>query len=112
MTLKDRCNAGEAKLDRVSAALLKPSTEVLDACEADLLEVIGLLEGASGKSEHLREGRQDLVRLLHRTRMLSLQVQQAANLCQGWAQLCLGQGYTDQGRPAVPLTEPRSSYEV
>src|SRR5690349_6164723 len=112
MTLKERCHAGEAKLEQVSAALLNPRIEVLDSCESDLLEVIGLLEGESGNSEQLIEGKQDLVRLLHRTRMLSLQVQQAANLCQGWAQLCLSHGYTEQGRPAVLLSEPRSSYEV
>jgi hypothetical protein len=34
------------------------------------------------------------------------------NLCQGWTQLGLSQGYTGDGRPAVPLSEPAASFEV
>jgi hypothetical protein len=41
-----------------------------------------------------------------------LQVQQAANLCQGWAQLRLSSGYTNQGTPVLPLSAPQVSYEV
>ena len=46
MTLKERCQAGEAKLEQVSTALLDPRPEILDHCEAELQEVIALLSEA------------------------------------------------------------------
>ena len=120
MTLKERCQAGEAKLEQVSNALLDPRPEILDHCEAELQEVITLLEGEPADSSALpavsirpaASDRTELLRLRHRIRLLALQVQNAVNLCQGWAQLGLSQGYTDEGRPAVPPSEPVASYEV
>jgi hypothetical protein len=124
MTLKQRCQAGEAKLEQVSTALLDPRPEILDRCEADLQDVIDLLEGkasperdpadspAPGFSEAAPSDKSDLLRLRHRIRLLALQVQQATNLCQGWAQLSLSQGYTDQGKPVLQLNQPQASYEV
>jgi len=116
MTLTERCQAGEAKLEQVSDALLDPRPEVLDRCEAELQEVIELLEsGTSGHSYHQPDhqiDRNELLRLRSKIRLLALQTQHATNLCQGWIQLALSEGYTDQGRPALPPSEPRSSYEV
>jgi len=54
----------------------------------------------------------DLLRLRIRIRLLGLQVQNSVNLCQGWTQMGLSQGYTDQGRPALPASEPLASFEV
>ena len=113
MTLKQRCQAGEAKLDQVSAALLDPRPEVLERCEADLEEIIAMLE--TGGAESIvapSSDKSDLLRLRNRIRLLALQAQQATNLCQGWAQLGLAEGYTDQGRPVLPPSEPQASYEV
>ena len=120
MTLKERCQAGEAKLEQVSNALLDPRPEILDHCEAELQEVITLLEGEPAdssarpavSSRPAASDKNELLRLRHRIRLLALQVQNAVNLCQGWAQLGLSQGYTDEGRPAVPPSEPVASYEV
>ena len=119
MTLKERCQAGEAKLEQISNALLDPRPEILDHCEAELQEVIVLLENGPlirPRTPLFPAGpcsdKNDLLRLRHRIRLLALQVQNAVNLCQGWAQLGLSQGYTDQGRPAVPPSEPQASYEV
>lgn len=126
MTLKQRCQAGEAKLEQLSHALLDPRPEILDYCEAELQEVIAMLTGEPPDSVAApaasdgprptdsadRADRDDLLRLRHRTRLLGMQVQNAANLCQGWIQLDLSQGYTEQGRPAVPLSEPAASFEV
>jgi len=132
MTLKERCQAGEAKLEQISNALLDPRPEILDHCEAELQEVVTLLQGdpADASADPAVSGRpaafdrpvasdrpdasdrSDLLRLRRRIRLLSLQVQSAINLCQGWAQLGLSQGYTDQGRPATPPSEPLASYEV
>ena len=113
MTLKQRCQAGEAKLDQVSAALLKPGPEVLERCEADLEEIIALLESdAATLPVDPPSDKADLLRLRNRIRLLALQTQQATNLCQGWAQLRLAEGYTDQGQPALPTSEPQASYEV
>jgi hypothetical protein len=126
MTLKQRCQAGEAKLEQVSNALLDPRPEILEYCEAELQEVVAILTGEPADSVAApavsdgprpadradRADRNDLLRLRHRTRLLGLQVQNAVNLCQGWIQMDLSQGYTEQGRPAVPLSEPAASFEV
>jgi hypothetical protein len=119
MTLKERCQAGESKLEQISNALLDPRPEILDHCEAELQEVIGMLSESVDSSVRpassdrpVASNRNDLVRLRIRIRLLGLQVQSAVNLCQGWIQMGLSQGYTDQGRPALPPNEPRASYEV
>ena len=70
MTLKQRCQAGEAKLDQVSAALLDPRPEVLDRCEADLEEIIAMLE--TGDAESIvgpSADKADLLRLRNRIRL-------------------------------------------
>jgi hypothetical protein len=108
MTLKERCQAGEAKLEQVSTALLDPRPEILDRCETELQEVADLLTSLPADSD----GRTDLLRLRRRVRLLDLQVQHSTNLCQGWIQLALSQGYTDQGRPALPPSQPQAIYEV
>jgi len=110
MTLKERCQAGEAKLEQVSNALLDPRPEILDHCEAELQEVVEMLSASSERPAI--SDRNDLLRLRIRIRLLGMQVQSALNLCQGWAQLGPSQGYTDQGRPALPPSEPLASYEV
>lgn len=110
MTLKERCQAGEAKLEQVSNALLDPRPEILDHCEAELQEVIEMLSVSVDRPT--ASDRNDLFRLRNRIRLLGLQVQTSVNLCQGWSQLVLSQGYTDQGRPALPPSEPLASYEV
>ena len=118
MTLKERCQAGEAKLEQVSTALLDPRPESLDRCEADLQDVIVLLEEATAenlpfdRANYSSSDRSDLLRLRRSVRLLALQAQHAANLCQGWAQLGLSEGYSDQGKPVLAPCEPRSSYEV
>ncbi len=119
MTLKERCQAGEAKLEQISNALLDPRPEILDHCETELQEVIGVLSESVDSSARpaasdrpVASDRNDLLKLRHRTRLVGLQVQNAINLCQGWTQLGLSQGYTDQGRPDLPLSEPQASYEV
>jgi hypothetical protein len=120
MTLKERCQAGEAKLERISNALLDPRPEILDHCQAELQEVIAILGGDSvgahaslpASGPPVASDRNALLRLRHRIRLLALQVQNAVNLCQGWTQLGVSQGYTEQGAPAVPLSEPLASYEV
>ena len=111
MTLKECCQAGDAKLEQVSNGLLDPRPEILDHCEAELQEVISIL-GPAGAMQAAPSDKNELLRLRRRIRMLALQVQNAINLCQGWTQLSLTEGYTDQGRPALPLSEPHASYEV
>jgi hypothetical protein len=113
MTLKERCQAGEAKLEQISSALLDPRPEILDHCDAELQEVVGMLsESVDAPARPDASDKNGLLRLRHRCRLVGLQVQNAINLCQGWAQLGLSQGYTDQGRPDLPLIEPQASYEV
>ena len=116
MTLKERCQAGESKLEQISNALLDPRPEILDHCESELQEVIGVLSESvnspAAPGQPQASDKNDLLKLRHRTRLLALQVQNAVNLCQGWTQMGMSQGYTDQGRPAVPPSESQASYEV
>jgi hypothetical protein len=71
-----------------------------------------LSESVDSPARPVSSDRRQLLRLRSRVRLLGLQVQNAVNLCQGWTQLGLSEGYTDQGRPALPLSEPQASYEV
>lgn len=114
MTIQERCKTAEAKLEEISIALLDYRPETLDHCDGVLQEIAGLLEGhALSPSElPIPDDRPALLRLRKRAALLGLQVHQAANLCQGWAQLRLSEGYTDQGRPVLPAREPQASYEV
>ena len=114
MTIKERCKTAEAKLEEISTALLDYRPETLDGCEAQLQEIAGLLDRESFEASELPvpADRSALLQLRKRSALLGLQVQQAANLCQGWAQLCLSEGYTSQGRPVLPSSAPQASYEV
>jgi len=118
MTIQERCKTAEAKLEEISTALLDYRPETLDRCEAELHEVVGLLACESASASMVSSeppvsaDRDALLRLRKRTSLLGLQVQQAANLCQGWAQLRLSSGYTNQGTPVLPLSAPQVSYEV
>jgi hypothetical protein len=113
MTPKEIFQESEARLDTVSRALLDPRPEILDYCEGQLQEVIESLEsaGSSGAAAGAEE-RAELVAFHRKLRLLAMQTQNAVNLCQGWTQLGLSQGYTDQGKPVPPLTEPQIGYEV
>jgi len=109
MTLTKRCQAGEAKLDAVARALADPRPEILNYCAGELQEVLDLLESAES---WVPSNRADLTRLRKKVRVLEMQTQNALNLLQGWTQLGLTQGYTEQGTPVLPLREPQSSYEA
>ena len=113
MTLEEDYRSSETKLDAVSKALLDPRPEILDYCESQLQEVIELLESANSRSGNATgETRSALIQLRRKVRLVAMQTQNAVNLCQGWSQLGLSQGYTEQGKPVLPLTEPQASYEV
>lgn len=112
MTLKEDCLTCEAKLDAVSKALSDPRPEILEYCEAELHNAIELLESAKSSVPAAAGQRTDLMSLRQKVRVLAMQAQNAANLCQGWIQLGLSDGYTDQGKPVLTLSEPQTSYEV
>ena len=119
MTLQERCQAGEAKLEQISNALLDPRPEILEHCEAELQEVIAILGDRADSSPRsavsdppVVSDRNDLLRLRRRIRLLALQVHNAINLCHGWIQMGSSEGYTDQGRLALPPSEPQASFEV
>jgi hypothetical protein len=114
MTIQERCKTAEAKLEEISTALLDYRPETLDRCEAELHEIAGLLdcESLELSERPVPSDRPALLGLRKRSALLGLQIQQAANLCQGWAQLRLSEGYTNQGRPVLPPSAPQASYEV
>ena len=113
MTLQERCQAAEAKLEAISSQLLDCRPETLEQCEADLHEIAAVLRDTldSGAQPALAD-RGGLLSLRHKGALLGLQVQHAANLCQGLGQLRMSEGYTDQGRPVLPPSAPQASYEV
>ena len=112
MTLQERCQAAEAKLEAISNALLDCQPETLERCETELHEIAGLLDCTLGiLTRPVPADRAGLMRLRQRGQLLGFQAQHAANLCQGWAQLQLSEGYTDQGRPVLPASAPQTSYE-
>ncbi len=113
MTFAEYCHTSQEKLDAVSRALPDPRPEILEYCEAELQDVIALLETAKSSVPLERRGKRgELMRLRHEVRVLAMQAQNAVNLCQGWTQLSFSQGYTDQGTPVLPLSQPQTSYEV
>lgn len=114
MTIQERCKTAETRLEEISTALLDYRPETLERCETELEEIAASLQaGSLEQSEHPVAGdRGALLRLRKRAALLGLQVQQAANLCRGWAQLQLSEGYTSQGRPVLPPSAPQASYEV
>jgi len=114
MTIQERCKTAEAKLEEISTALLDYRPETLDACEAELQEIAGLLscETLEPSERPVASDRPVLMSLRKRSALLGLQIQQAANLCLGWAQLRVSEGYTNQGRPVLPPSAPQTSYEV
>ena len=113
MTPNEKYQSSESNLDAVSKALLDPRPEILEYCEEQLQEVIDTLESAEAASiTSGAESRAALIRLRQKARLLGMQTQNAIHLCQGWTQLGLSQGYTEQGKLVLPLTEPQTSYEV
>lgn len=114
MTIQERCKTAEAKLEEISSDLLDYRPETLDRCEAELHDIAGLLECESlDPSERpVPADHPALLGVRKRSALLGLQIQQAANLCRGWAQLRLSEGYTNQGQPVLPPSAPQASYEV
>ena len=112
MTLQERCQAAEAKLEAISNALLDCHPETLERSEVELHEIAALLDCTLDPTARpVPSDRVRLMRLRQRGQLLGFQAQHAANLCQGWAQLQRSEGYTDQGRPVLPASVPQASYE-
>jgi hypothetical protein len=114
MTIQERCKTAEAKLEEISTALLDYRPETLEACEAELQEIAALLDSETLEPSErpVAADRSALQGLRRRSALLGLQVLQAVNLCRGWAQLCVSEGYTNQGMPVLPSSSPQTSYEV
>src|SRR5678815_1505537 len=81
MTIKERCKTAEAKLEEISTALLDYRPETLEACEAELEEIAGLLasETLEPSERPVASDRPALMSLRKRSAFLGLQVQQAVN---------------------------------
>jgi hypothetical protein len=110
----ESCHAAEAKIQDVEKLLLEPCPEILDRCEKELREVIGLLEGlvSAGKRDWTPEAVEGLYRIRRRAGTLRRQIEHASNLWAGWLQLRLGTGYTERGRPVFSGQEPGSTFEA
>ncbi len=114
MTLQEVCLEAEARIRRIQETLIHPQPELLDRCEAELRDVIDLLEPRLAEKPTAPNGsnRMALIRLRRTIAQLGSQVAHASNLCQGWAQLRLSTGYTAQGRPALTIDPPKATFEI
>lgn len=110
----ESCHAAEAKIQDIEKLLLEPSPEILERCERELREVIGLLEGliSAGKRNWSPEAVDGLYRIQRKACSLRKQIDHASNLWAGWLQLRLGTGYTERGRPVFSGQEPGSTFEA
>lgn len=116
MTLAERCGQLEARLRTLQSNLCPPDAGRLERCEGELHEVIRLLTDCvvdERSTPDNRPGAEAALRQLRATtRQLGAQVEHGLNLCQGWAQIHVSAGYTDQGRPILAGAENSASYDA
>jgi hypothetical protein len=116
MTLAERCSQLEARLRTLQSNLCPPDASRLERCEGELHEVIRLLTDCVVDERSTPDNRpaaQAALRQLRATtRQLRAQVEHGLNLCQGWAQVHVSAGYTDQGRPILAGTENNACYDA
>jgi hypothetical protein len=109
----DACRAAEEKLRQVQQLLLDPDPENLETGLTELSEVSATLETLiSAGSQDWSPAMPAALRQLKRASDdLRTQIEHASHFWLGWLQLCLGIGYTEQGRPAFVDHEARSCFE-
>jgi hypothetical protein len=114
VTLQDVCLEAEARIRRIQETLIHPQPELLDRCEAELRDVIDLLEPRLAEMPAAPNGsdRVILIRLRRTVAQLGSQIAHASNLCQGWIQLRLSMGYTAQGQPALTIDQSKAAFEI
>jgi hypothetical protein len=114
VSLQEVCLEAEARIRRIQATLIHPQPELLDRCEAELRDVIDLLEPQLAEMPTAPNGsdRVVLTRLRWTVAQLGSQVAHASNLCQGWIQLRLSTGYTAQGQPALTIDQSKATFEI
>lgn len=117
MSLEERCGQLNSRLQNLQASLCPPNPERMERCETELKEVIRVLTACAAERRLARDPahpgeRAALRQLKQAIRRLSAQLEHGLNLCQGWAQLRLSAGYTDQGRPILVCGESNTSYDA
>ena len=110
----ESCHSAEAMIQAVEKLLLQPRPEILDRCETELRDVIGILEGLvyAGKRDWTPEAGAAFQRIKQTAGRLHRQIEHASNLWAGWLQLRVGTGYTHQGRPVFSSREAGSTFEI
>jgi hypothetical protein len=109
----DTCRSLEARLETVQQLLLNPKPEILERAVTELAEVIVVLRTLT--STQPQKSDSAMLASLHKIRTgargLLAQIDQASNFCQGWIQMRLGTGYSNNGLPIFVQSEARSSFE-
>ena len=116
MSLEERCGQLEARLQAIQSSLCPPHPDQWERCEAELRDVICSLADCTvdrqSTVEYRVRAKMALLQLKRATHRLKAQLEHGLNLCQGLAQLRMGAGYTEQGRPVLAGAETGASYEA
>jgi len=117
MSLEQRCSQLKSRLQTLQASLCPPDPERMERCEAELRDVIRLLAECAADRRPSQDSTRAaeiaaLRQLKQAIQRLGAQLDHGLNLCQGWAQLRLSAGYTNQGRPILVCGESSKSYEA
>jgi hypothetical protein len=117
MSLEENFRQLKSRLQDLQASLCPPDPEWLERCESELRDVIRLLADCAGNRRSSQDSigdseRAALRQLKQAIYRLRAQLEHGLNLCQGWAQLHLSTGYTDQGCPILACGEPNTSYDA
>lgn len=112
MKLEEHCLEAEARLRGLEERLREFRPEAMDHCLQEIPRVLDSLQQwiASPGPVDARD-RDALKTLRETTGRLLLRAEYGNHLCQGWIQLRLGVGYTNQGRPWVLGAESSATYE-
>jgi hypothetical protein len=105
------CRAAEARLLR--AQQLLPDPAKVDDCIGELNEAAATLEALASASPSAwdPQARLTLGQIQKTATLVRAQIEHASNFWRGWLQLWPGNGYTDQGLPAMVSHEARSCFE-
>lgn len=113
MQLNLFCEQAEGRLEGLRTGILASDPARMDQSTAELEELINSLDGQfMAEARPRAQDRILLVGLRESILQLGAQLEQATNLCWGWAQLRIGGGYTQQGQPVLTGGEANASYEA
>jgi hypothetical protein len=113
-SIEEACLHVAEKLRGASRFLLEIRPESVERCQAELEQVIAVLENlvSHGDFQYNPRVSSMLAGIRRSACALGLQIKYASNLYSGWLQLRLGAGYTQQGLPVFVTAKTGASFEA